>query len=52
VSIASAAQTLGTNTLSIRRLIREGRLPTSTRGRHTYVSLAAIERLRSGRPNT
>jgi diguanylate cyclase (GGDEF)-like protein len=46
VSIAAAAATLGTGTLGIRRMIREGRLPTTRRGRHTYVSLAAIERLR------
>jgi hypothetical protein len=48
VSIASAASTLGTGTLGIRRMIREGRLSTTRRGRHTYVSLAAIERLRGG----
>lgn len=52
VSIASAAHTLGTATLGIRRMIREGRLPTTKRGRHTYVSLAAIERLRSGQPDS
>jgi diguanylate cyclase (GGDEF)-like protein len=52
VSIASAALTLGTGTLSIRRMIREGRLSTTRRGRHTYVSLAAVERLRSSRPNS
>jgi hypothetical protein len=52
VSIASAAATLGTGTLAIRRMIREGRLSTSRRGRHTYVSLAAIERLRGGQPDS
>jgi diguanylate cyclase (GGDEF)-like protein len=52
MSIASAAATLGTGTLGIRRMIREGRLPTTRRGRHTFVSLAAIERLRKGRPNS
>lgn len=51
MSIAAAATTLGTGTLSIRRMIREGRLPTTRRGRHTYVSLAAIERLRSSQPD-
>jgi diguanylate cyclase (GGDEF)-like protein/excisionase family DNA binding protein len=45
-SIASAADALGTSTLTIRRMIREGRLTPTRRGRHTYVSLAAVERLR------
>ena len=52
VSIASAAATLGTGTLGIRRMIREGRLSTTRRGRHTYVSLAAIERLRGSQPDS
>ncbi|MEX2273901.1 MAG: diguanylate cyclase [Vicinamibacterales bacterium] len=52
VSITSAAATLGTGTLGIRRMIREGRLSKTRRGRHTYVSLAAVERLRGGRPQT
>lgn len=52
VSITAAARTLGTGTLGIRRMIREGRLPTTRRGRHTYVSLAAIERLQSRGPNS
>jgi hypothetical protein len=52
VTIGSAAAALGTDTLAIRRMIREGRLATSRRGRHTYVSLAAIERLRETRPNS
>ena len=46
VSIPSAATTLGTGTLTIRRMLREGRLTATRRGRHTYVSLAAVERLR------
>lgn len=45
VSIPRAAATLGTGTLAIRRLLREGRLPSTRRGRHTYISLAALERL-------
>ena len=52
VTIGSAAATLGTDTLAIRRMIREGRLSRSRRGRHTYVSLAAIERLRENRPES
>ena len=52
VSIAAAAATLGTGTLGIRRMIREGRLPITRRGRHTYVSLAAIERLGGGQPDS
>lgn len=50
VSIATAAAALGTGTLTIRRMLREGRLSPTRRGRHTYVSLAAVERLR-GRGN-
>ncbi len=52
VSLAAAATTLGTGTLGIRRMIREGRLSTTRRGRHTYVSVAAIERLRGSQPNS
>jgi diguanylate cyclase (GGDEF)-like protein len=52
VSIGSAAATLGIDTLEIRRMIREGRLSTSRRGRHTYVSRSAIERLRESRPHS
>ena len=46
VSIPTAAAALGTGTLTIRRMLREGRLTKVRRGRHTYVSLAAVERLR------
>ena len=46
VSIPAAAVALGTGTLTIRRMLREGRLVKTRRGRHTYVSLAAVERLR------
>lgn len=46
VSIRTAATALGTGTLTIRRMLREGRLAATRRGRHTYVSLAAVERLR------
>lgn len=46
VSIPSAAVSLGTGTLTIRRMLREGRLTATKRGRHTFVSLAAVERLR------
>jgi diguanylate cyclase (GGDEF)-like protein len=52
VSIGSAAAALGIDTLQIRRMIREGRLSTSRRGRHTYVSRMAVERLRESRPNS
>jgi diguanylate cyclase (GGDEF)-like protein len=50
VSIPAAAVALGTGTLTIRRMLREGRLVKTRRGRHTYVSLAAVERLRENRP--
>lgn len=50
VSIPSAAVSLGTPTLTIRKMLREGRLTAAKRGRHTYVSLAAIERLRERQP--
>jgi diguanylate cyclase (GGDEF)-like protein/excisionase family DNA binding protein len=50
VSIPTAAAYLGTGTEVIRRMLREGRLAPTRRGRHTYVSLAAVERLR-GRGN-
>lgn len=46
VSIRTAATALGTGTLTIRRMLREGRLTATRRGRHTYVNLAAVERLR------
>lgn len=49
VSIPTAAAALGTGTLTIRRMLREGRLAPTRRGRHTYVSLAAVERLRERR---
>jgi len=45
VSIPRAAAALGTGTLAIRRMLREGRLSSTRRGRHTYISLAAVERL-------
>lgn len=45
VTIPRAAATLGTGTLAIRRMLREGRLSSKRRGRHTYISLAAVERL-------
>lgn len=50
MSIPAAAAALGTGTLTIRRMLREGRLVAARRGRHTYVSLAAIERIRENRP--
>lgn len=50
VSIPAAAAALGTGTLTIRRMLREGRLGKTRRGRHTYVPLAAVERLRERRP--
>lgn len=50
VSIPTAAAALGTGTMTVRRMIREGRLASNRRGRHTYVSLAAVERLRERRP--
>ena len=50
MSITSAAAALGTGTLTIRRMLRQGRLVATRRGRHTYVSLAAVERLRENRP--
>jgi len=49
VTIPSAAVALGTGTLTIRRMLREGRLTATKRGRHTYVSVAAVERLRGRR---
>ncbi|MDQ3069353.1 MAG: diguanylate cyclase [Acidobacteriota bacterium] len=49
ISIPKAAVALGTGTLTVRRMIREGRLSSTRRGRHTYVSQAAIERLRERR---
>lgn len=45
VTIPRAAATLGTGTLAIRRMLREGRLSSKRRGRHTYISLAAVERI-------
>lgn len=50
VSIPAAAVALGTGTLTVRRMLREGRLVPTRRGRHTYVSMAAVERLRERRP--
>lgn len=47
VSIPTAAATLGTDVHAIRRMVRDGRLLPLRRGRHTYVSLAAVERLRA-----
>lgn len=49
VTIPAAAAALRTGTLTIRRMIREGRLTFTRRGRHTYVSQAAVERLRGPR---
>jgi len=45
VSIPRAAAALGTGTLAIRRMLREGRLTSTRRGRHTYISLAAVEKI-------